>query len=136
MSGNSINFDDRKIKISDFYKSKNKKNIFNIDGIGVNKMLVSKKVSYGKSNLFKYFIGYNDNDIIRPLFVKLLQTTSYINKFKDKKIKITTITTTMSFMVKKKQLFKNYNKIWGKIENLMRKKLIANFFMSMIIINT
>ena len=29
MSGNSINFDDRKIKINDFYKNKNKK-VFNI----------------------------------------------------------------------------------------------------------
>ena len=88
MSGNSINFDNKKTKnkISDFYKNKNKK-IFNIDGIDVNKILVSKKVSYGKNNSFKYFIGYNDNDIIRPLFVKLPQTTSYINKFKDKKQK-------------------------------------------------
>ena len=46
-----------------------------------------KNVSYRKNNSFKYFIGYNDNDIIRPLFVKLPQTTSYINKFKDKKQK-------------------------------------------------
>ena len=52
MSGNSINFEDKKIKISDFYKNKNKK-IFNIDGIDVNKILVSKKVSYGKNNSFK-----------------------------------------------------------------------------------
>ena len=28
----------------------------------------------------------------------------------------------MSLMVKDKQLFKNYNKIWEKIESLMRKK--------------
>ena len=49
MGGNSINFEDKKIKISDFYKNKNKK-IFNIDGIDVNKILVSKKVSYGKNN--------------------------------------------------------------------------------------
>ena len=97
MSGNSINFNNKKIKISDFYKNKNKK-IFNIDVVDVNKILVSKKVSYGKNNSFKYFIGYNDNDIIRPLFVKLPQTTSYINKFKDKKTKITT----SSFMVKEK----------------------------------
>ena len=47
MSGNSINFDYKKIKISDFYKDKNKK-IFNIDDIGVDKILVSKIVSYGK----------------------------------------------------------------------------------------
>ena len=42
MSGNSINFDNKKIKISDFYKDKNKK-IFNIDGIDADKILVSKK---------------------------------------------------------------------------------------------
>ena len=123
MSGNNINFGNKKIKISDFYKNKK---IFNIDGIDVDKILVSKKVSYSKNNSFKYFIGYNDNDIIRPLFVKLSQTTSYINKFKDKKTKITT--TTMSLMVKGKQLFKNPNKIWEKIEILVKKKLIANTF--------
>ena len=44
MSGNSINFDDKKIKISDFYKNKNKK-VFNIDGIDLNEIMVPKKVS-------------------------------------------------------------------------------------------
>ena len=86
MSGNSRSFDDEKINISDYYKNKNKK-IFNKNDIDVNKILVSKKISYGKNSSFKYFIGYNDNDIIRPLFVKVTQTTSYINKFKDKKHK-------------------------------------------------
>ena len=42
MSRNSINFNNNKIKISGFYKDKNKK-IFNIDGIDVDKILVSKK---------------------------------------------------------------------------------------------
>ena len=111
MSGNSINFDNKNVKISDFYKRKNKK-IYNINDTNVNKILVPKKVSNGKNNSFKYFVGYNDNDIIRPLFVKLSQMTSYINKFKDKKIKITTIT--VSLTVKNEQLFKNYNKIWEK----------------------
>ena len=116
MSGNSIDFNNKKIKISDFYKDKNKNKI-NTDGINVDKILVS----YSKNNSFKYFIGYNDNDIIRPLFVKLPQMTSYIYKFKVKKAKITT--TTMSLMVKDKQLFRNYNKVWEKIESLMRKKI-------------
>ena len=75
----------QKYQKSDFY-NKNKK-IFNIDDIDVNKILVSKKEPYGTKNSFKYFIGYNDNDIIRPLFVKRPQMTSYINKFKDKKNK-------------------------------------------------
>ena len=30
---------------------------------------------------FKYFIGYNDNDVIRPLCVKLPQMTGYAKKF-------------------------------------------------------
>ena len=80
MSGNSINFDDKKIKKSDFY-NKNKK-IFNIDDIDVNKILVSKKEQYGKNNSFKYFIGYNDNDIIRPLFVKLPQMSKSVKCLK------------------------------------------------------
>ena len=40
MSGNSINFNNKKIKKGDFYKNKK---IFNIDNIDVNKILVSKK---------------------------------------------------------------------------------------------
>ena len=64
MSGNCINFDNKKIKKSNLY-NKNKK-IFNINDIDVNKILVSKKEKYGKYNSFKYFIGYNDN-IIKPL---------------------------------------------------------------------
>ena len=41
MSTKNINFDNKKIKKSDFHKKK-KKNIFNIDDIDVNKKLVSK----------------------------------------------------------------------------------------------
>ena len=90
MSGNSINFNDKKIKKSHFYKNKE---IFDINGIDVNKILVSKKEKYGKYDSFKYFIGYNDNDVIKPLFLELSQMTGYINKF-DKN------TITMSLKVK------------------------------------
>ena len=40
MSGKNINFDDKKIKKSDFYKNKK---VFQIDETNVNNMLVSKK---------------------------------------------------------------------------------------------
>ena len=46
ISGRSINFDDEKIKKSDFYKNNNK--IFNIGDIDVNKILVTKKEPYAK----------------------------------------------------------------------------------------
>ena len=62
MNGKNINFDDKKIKKSDFYKKN--KNIFNIDDVDVNKILVSKKEPYGKNNSLTYFIRYNDNDVI------------------------------------------------------------------------
>ena len=105
MSEMSINFDNKKINKVTFTKQKQK--IFNIDDIDVNKILVSKKEQYGKYNSSKYFIGYNDNDVIRPLYLFISQTTGYINKFDKNKI-------TMSLMIKDKQLLKNYNKIWKK----------------------
>ena len=108
MNGKSINFDIKNIKKSDFY-NKNKK-VFDIDDIDVNKILVSKKEQYGKYNLFKYFIAYNDNGVIRPLYLFISQTTGYINKFDKNKI-------TVSLMIKDIQLLKSYNKIWKKLKN-------------------
>ena len=90
--------------------SKNKK-VFQIDDINVDKILVSKKEPYDTKKALKYFIGYNDNDVIRPLCLRLTQMTGYARKF-DKKV-------TMSFN-NNKQLLKNYNKIWEKIEKIMR----------------
>ena len=87
------------------------KNIFNIDNNDVNKILVSIKETYGKYNSFKYFIGYNDNDVIRPLYLFLSQTTGYINKFDKNKV-------TMSIMIEDIQILKNYNEIWKKMKNL------------------
>ena len=109
MSGKNISFDDKKIKKSDFCKNKK---IFQIDDIDVNKILVSKKEPYGKKNALKYFIGYNDNDVIRPLCLRLPQMTGYAKKFNEN--------VTMSFRANNKQLLKNYNKIWEKVEKLMR----------------
>ena len=86
------------------------KKIFNIDDIDVNKILVSKKEQYGKYNSSKCFIGYNDNDVIRPLYLFISQMTGSINKFDKNQI-------TMSLMIKDIELLKNYNKIWKKLKN-------------------
>ena len=53
----------------------------------------SLKKTYGKYNSFTYFIGYNDNDVIRPLYLFISQTTDYVNKFDKNKI-------AMSLMIK------------------------------------
>ena len=109
MSGKNINFDNKKIKRSSFYKNKV---INNIEDIDVNNILVSKKESYGNKNSFKYLIGYNDNDNIRRLCIRLAQMTGYARRFDE--------SATMSFTVKDKQLFKKYTKIWEAIEGLMK----------------
>ena len=80
MSGKKINFNDKKIKKSIFYKNKT---INNIEDINVNNILVSKKESYGTKNSLKYFVGYNDNDIIRPLCIRLPQMTGYARTFDE-----------------------------------------------------
>ena len=55
----NINFDDRKINKSNFYRNKK---LFNIDDIDTNKISISEKEPDGKKTLFKYFIEYSDND--------------------------------------------------------------------------
>ena len=79
--------------------------IFNIDDTDVNKILVSKKEPYGKNDSLIYFIGYNDNDVIKPLCLKLSKMTRYINKHENKNA------ITMSLRVNDQQRFKKYNKI-------------------------
>ena len=53
MNGKTINFDNKKIKKVTFTKKQNKK-IFDIDDIGINKILVSKKEPHGKNNSHIY----------------------------------------------------------------------------------
>ena len=84
MNGKSINFEDKKI--------------FKIHDLDVNKILVSKKESYRTKNSLKYFIGYNNDNVIRPLCIKLPQMIGYVKNFDNNK--------------------KMYNKIWEKISNL------------------
>ena len=74
----------KKIEKSNF--DKNKK-IFNIDDINVNRILVSKKTPYFINKSLKYFIGYKDNDAIRPLCLTLSKITSYKKKI-DKNVTI------------------------------------------------
>ena len=122
MGRKNINFDDKKMKKSDFYKNKK---VNRIDDIDANKILVSKKEPYGTKNSFKYFIGYNDNDAIRPLCVGLLQMNVHARKFDENVI--------MSFRANNKQLLKNYNKIWGKVEKLKKIDFESKLFMVMMI---
>ena len=78
----TIIFEDKKINKSNFYKNKKK---FNLHDLDVNKILVSKKESYGTKNSLKYFIGYNDDEVIRPLCINLPQMIGYVKNFDSNK---------------------------------------------------
>ena len=67
MSRKSINFGDKKINKSNFYKNKK---LFKTADIDINKILII--------NSLKYFIGYKDDYVIRPLFIKLPQMIGYV----------------------------------------------------------
>ena len=112
MGGKNINSNDKKTKKSTFYKNKT---INNIEDIDVNNILVSKKEPHGNKNSCKYFIGYNDNDVIRPLCIRLPQMTGYGRKSDEN--------ATMSFIVKDKKHLKKYTKIWETIERANEDKL-------------
>ena len=121
MSGKSINFEDKKINKSNFY---NNKKPFKIKDIDINKILVSKKESYGTKDSSKYIIGYNDDDddgddddddddddVIRPLCITFSQMIGSVKYFDSNK--------TMSFKATDNKLLKITTK-YAKNWNLMK----------------
>ena len=79
----TINFDDKKVNKKACYKNKKPYDVYDID---TEKILVSKKESYGKKGSIKYFVGYNDEDVIRPLCVKFPPTVGYVKNFDGNKM--------------------------------------------------
>ena len=63
-----------------------------------------------KKKSFKYLIGYHDNDVIRPLCIKLPQMIGNVKCFESNK--------TLSFKINNKKLLKKCNQIWKKVKIL------------------
>ena len=105
MSEKNVNFGDKKVRKSNCYKNKK---VIKIDDIDVNKILVSKEEPYTSKNSFKLFIGYNDDDVIIPLCIKLPQMIGYVRNFDGNR--------TMSFKISDSKLLKKYNQIWKRVE--------------------
>ena len=104
MSGKNMNF-------GKFYKNRK---VIKIVGIDINKILFSREEPYGSKNSFKYFIGYNDDDVIRPLCIKLPQMIGYVRNFDGNR--------TMSFKISDNKLLKKYNQILKRIKKLLKIK--------------
>ena len=92
-----------------FYRSRKP---FNVSDIDVDRIVISKEVSYGAKNSLKYFIGYNDEeDVIRLLLLKLPQMIGYLKEFDD--------SMTMPLRVDDSKLIKKYCKIWKTVKGLL-----------------
>ena len=111
MTGKNVNFGDKIMKKSDFYKNKK---VTKIDDIDVDKILISKEEPYGTKHSFKYFIGYNYDDAIKSLCIKFPQMIRYVRKFEGN--------TSISFKINDTKLLKKYNQKWKKVEKLLRKE--------------
>ena len=70
-----LKFDNVKVNKKSFHASKQP---IALELVNVNQILISDKFKYSDTG-FKYFIGYKDDHIIRPLSIILPQVSGYIN---------------------------------------------------------
>ena len=87
-----------------------------IDLISVNTehIVTSDKFKHSDEG-FKYFIGHQEGEVFKPLYIILPQMTGYIKYFKNGG-------RNMSFMVKDDNVLDKYNKIWDKSKEKLNIK--------------
>ena len=119
MSLRKIKFGKKEINKKEFYSSKE---AILLDSIDLNKILVSKKWNIDDKT-YKYFCGYLNNDVIKPLCVILPQMNGYIKYFDDGG-------KNMSFVTKDakvyEKVYEKYNEIWEVIRNFLKRDFTVN----------
>ena len=86
-----------------------------LNAVLINTIIVSDKFEYSGKG-FKYFIGYTEDDIIRPVCTVLHQTSGYIKYF-DNGGK------SMYFKIEDDNVLVKYNEIWNRIKKKLYIKL-------------
>ena len=115
MSLKKIKFGNKEINKKEFYSSKE---AILLDSVDLSKIVISKKWKIDdKAN--KYFCGYLNNDIIKPLCVILPQMNGYIKYFDDGG-------KNMSFVTDDEKVYEKYNEIWEVIRNLLKIDFTVN----------
>ena len=79
MSEKTLKFNNIKINKKEFYKSKQ---ATDLDSVDTNKIVVSDRFKHSKED-FKYFIGYQEDEIVKPLCIILPQMNGYIKYFQN-----------------------------------------------------
>ena len=100
MSEETLKFDNIRLNKKEFHKSKLP---VDLKSVNVDQIVVSEKFKYS-DNDFKYFIGYQEDDIVKPLCIIFPQMSGYIKYFENGG-------KNTSFMVKNDNVLDKYNKI-------------------------
>ena len=109
MSEKRLKFNNIKLNKKEFHKSKEP-----IDSMSVNvdQIVVSDKFKHNNEG-FKYFIGYQEGEIVKPLCIILPQMSGYIKYFENG-------SKNMSFLIKDDEVwdkYKNSIQIWDVIKD-------------------
>ena len=115
MSLKKIKFGNKEVNKKEFYSSKE---AILLDSVDLSKIVVSKKWKIDDKTC-KYFCGYLNNDVIKPLCVILPQMNGYIKYFDDGG-------KNMSFVTDDEKVFEKYNEIWEVIRNLLKIDFTVN----------
>ena len=111
ISEKTLKFDIIRVNKKEFHKYKEP---INLDLINVDQIVISDKFKHSDGG-FKYFIGYKEGEIVKPLCIISTQMTGYIKYFenggKD-----------MSFVIKDDDVLNKYNEIWDKIKEKVNIK--------------
>ena len=79
MSGNTLKFNNIRVIKKEFHKSKQ---AIYLSLVNVDRIVVSDKFKHSGDN-FKYLIGYQEGEIVKPLCIILPQMMAYINYFEN-----------------------------------------------------
>ena len=79
MSEKTLKFNNVKIHKKEFQKSKQ---AIDLDSVDTDKIVLSDKFKQSEES-FKYFIGYQEDEIIEPLCIILPQMNGYIKYFES-----------------------------------------------------
>ena len=89
--------------------------------VNVDQIVISYKLKHNDDG-FKYFIGYKEDDLVKPLCIILPQMSGYIKYFENGG-------KNMSFVTKDDDVFDKYNEIWNKIKKTLNIKFHSMLFM-------
>ena len=106
MNKKTLKFNNIKLNKKEFHKSKEPIDLFSVD---LDQIVVSDRFKHNDEG-FKYFIGYQKGEIIKPLCIILPQMNGCIKYFENGG-------KNMSFLIKDDKVWDKYDKIWNVIKD-------------------